>query len=307
MISKAARRYMSAGTGKRAGFIGLGNMGFPMMQNMLKAGYAVTAFDTNAETMKRAEEAGAQVVSKAGHTAKDADFVITMLPNTNHVVEARVSDDGIYANATKGAIIVDSSTISPIASSKMAEVEDFVIADAPVSGGVPGAVNGTLTFMVGANDGHFDTIKSYLDSMGANVFNCGKPGMGQTAKICNNLCLALEMIAVSEGISLGEKLGMDPKVLSNIIAVSTGRCWSVDTYNPRPGVMEGVPSSNNYNGGFGVSLIKKDLGLVLEAGEEVDASLGFGEKAFNYFTELEKQGLGHKDFSVVYQYINGNK
>ena len=228
-----------------------------------------------------------------------------MLPNTDHVQEARMSDDGIYANAKKGAIIVDSSTISPIAAAEMGTADnDFVIADAPVSGGVPGAEAGTLTFMVGSNPKEFDSIKAFLDSMGGNIFNCGVHGAGQTAKICNNLCLGLHMIAVSEGISLGEKLGMDPKILSDILSVSTGRCWSVDSYNPRPGIMENVPSSRNYSGGFGVSLIRKDLGISLDAAKSVDQNIAFTQKAFDYNRELEKQGLGNKDFSVVYQHIS---
>ena len=266
MLSYASRRSFAAAVKPKVGFIGLGNMGFPMMKNCLAAGYQVSAFDTNAATLKLAEEAGAEIASKAGHTAKDADFVLTMLPNTMHVVEARVSDDGIYANAKDGAVIIDSSTISPIASKELAEEnEQFIIVDAPVSGGINGAAAGTLTFMVGVEDKHFETVKGFLNSMGANIFHCGIGGTGQTAKICNNLTLALEMIAVSEGLSLGEKLGMDPKILSEIISVSTGRCWSIDSYNPRPGMMEGVPSSNNYMNGFGTSLMKKDLSIVLDA------------------------------------------
>lgn len=298
-----------AGAGKKVGFIGLGNMGLPMMRNVLNAGYAVTAFDISEASMKAAEEAGATVATKAGHCAEDADFVMTMLPNTAHVIEARTSDDGIYANAKDGAYIIDSSTISPIVSSKMGKEtgHNFNVVDAPVSGGVPGAEAGTLTFMVGTDKDHFDPIKNFLDSMAGNVFHCGDHGSGQTAKICNNLCLALEMIAVSEGLALGEKLGMDPKVLSDIISVSTGRCWSIDTYNPRPGMMENVPSSRNYAGGFGVSLIKKDLSIVLDSAEEIGLKLGFGEKAFETYNHLEKEGFGGKDFSVVYQYIAGLK
>jgi len=305
MLSYASRRTFSTASKGKVGFIGLGNMGFPMMQNCLNAGYEVSAFDTNANTLTLAEEAGASIAEKAGHTAKDADFVLTMLPNTMHVVEARVSDDGIYANAKEGAVIIDSSTISPIVSREMAEdTKEFVIADAPVSGGVPGATNGTLTFMVGVEEEHFPTVEGFLNSMGANIFHCGAAGTGQTAKICNNLTLALEMIAISEGLSLGEKLGMDPKILSDIISVSTGRCWSIDTYNPRPGVIETAPSSSNYMNGFGTSLMKKDLSIVLDAAEEVQANLGFGEKAMEYYTNVEKQGFGHRDFSIVYQYIH---
>ena len=139
--------------------------------------------------------------------------------------------------------------------------------------------------------------------MGTNVFHCGAPGTGQTSKICNNLCLAIQMISISEGLSLGEKLGIDPKVLSGIMGTSTGSCWSLNSYNPRPGVMENVPSSNNYDGGFGVSLMKKDLSIVLDSAAQVNLDLQFGTKAIEYFHELERQGKGKKDFGVVYQYI----
>jgi len=135
-----SRRFFSTGAPAKVGFIGLGNMGLPMAKNMLKAGHTVTAFDLSAEACKAAEEAGAQIATKAGHCAKEADFVLTMLPNTTHVIEARAGDDGIYANASEGAVIVDSSTISPIVSGKMGKEENgFIVADAPVSGGVGGA------------------------------------------------------------------------------------------------------------------------------------------------------------------------
>jgi 3-hydroxyisobutyrate dehydrogenase len=148
---------------------------------------------------------------------------------------------------------VDTSTISPLASKEFAaeaKKKDLIFVDSPMSGGIPGAINATLTFMVGCEKEHFEHVKIVLEGMGKNVFHCGGPGMGETAKICNNLILGITMIATSEGLSLGEKLGMDPKILSNIISTSTGRSWCIDSYNPRPGIMEGVPSSRDYNGGF---------------------------------------------------------
>lgn len=142
--------------------------------------------------------------------------------------------------------------------------------------------------------------------MGKNIFHCGGPGTGEIAKVCNNLILGISMIATSEGLSLGEKLGIDPKVLSSILAVSTGRNWCIDTYNPRPGVMENVPSSKGYNGGFQVSLIRKDLSIALEAAEHAGAKLKFGQYSIDYYRELEKKGFGKKDFGFVYQYIHKN-
>jgi 3-hydroxyisobutyrate dehydrogenase len=181
------------------------------------------------------------------------------------------------------------------------------VIDAPVSGGIMGAQNGTLTFMVGCRKEDFEEANTFLSAMGKNIVHCGGAGTGQIAKICNNLCLSIQMISVCEGLALGEKLGIDPKVLSNIISTSTGSCWSINTYNPKPGMLENVPSSNNYDGGFGVSLIKKDLSIVLDSAAQVDIDLQFGTKAIEYYHELERQGLGKKDFSVVYRYINDLK
>jgi len=195
---------------------------------------------------------------------------VTSVPNTKDVEELLKGPDGIFKNARKGTTIVDTSTISPIASKEFAaeaKKKEFVFIDSPMSGGITGAQAGTLTFMVGCDKDQFENVKLVLQGMGKNIFHCGGPGTGEIAKICNNLILGISMIATSEGLSLGEKLGMDPKVLSSILSVSTGRNWCVDTYNPRPGVLENVPSSRDYNGGFQVSLIRKDLSLALEAAD----------------------------------------
>jgi 3-hydroxyisobutyrate dehydrogenase len=178
---------------------------------------------------------------------------VTSVPATKDVEELLKGPDGIFKNAKKGTYIFDASTISPVASKEFAadaKKKEFIFIDAPVSGGINGAINGTLTFMVGCEKEHFEIAKMFLEGMGKNIFHCGGPGTGEIAKVCNNLVLGINMIATSEGLSLGEKLGIDPKILSNIMSVSTGRSWCIDSYNPRPGVMEGVPSSKNYNTGF---------------------------------------------------------
>lgn len=178
---------------------------------------------------------------------------MSSVPATKDVEELLKSPDGIFKNAKKGTYIVDTSTISPIASKEFAaeaKKKDLVFVDSPMSGGITGAQAGTLTFMVGCDKEHYDHVKEVLLGMGKNVFHCGGPGTGEIAKICNNLILGINMIALSEGLSLGEKLGIDPKVLSSILSVSTGRSWCVDTYNPRPGVLDNVPSNRDYQGGF---------------------------------------------------------
>ena len=237
------------------------------------------------------------------------DYIVTSVPATKDVEEVLKGPEGIFKNAKKGTFILDTSTISPIASKEFAaeaKKKEMIFVDTPMSGGITGAANVTLTFMVGCEKENFEAVKLVLLGMGKNVFHCGGPGTGEIAKICNNLILGINMIATSEGLSLGEKLGIDPKILSNILSVSTGRSWCVDTYNPRPGVLENVPSSRGYADGFQVSLIRKDLSIALEAAEKADAKLLFGQLAIEQYLKLEKKGYGKKDFGFVYQYIHKN-
>lgn len=177
-----------------------------------------------------------------------------------------------------------------------------------MSGGVTGARNGTLSFMVGCSeDAEYEHAKGVLQGMGANFFNCGKPGAGEIAKLTNNLILGISMIATSEGMAIGEKLGIDPVILQKILACSTARNWCTDTYNPRPGILENVPAANNYEGGFAVGLIKKDMVLALESAHKVGAETDMLEKSLDYYVQLEKKGMGKKDFGYVYQYLMKNK
>lgn len=169
-----------------------------------------------------------------------------------------------------------------------------------MSGGVTGARAGTLTFMVGGTAEEFELSKGVLAGMGANFFHCGGPGTGEIAKLTNNLILGISMVAASEGMAIGEKLGMDPKVLQQILAVSTARNWCIDTYNPRPGILPNVPSSNNYEGGFAVGLIKKDMVLALEAAHGANANTDLLESSLQYYLDLEKKGHGKKDFGYVF-------
>ena len=180
--------------------------------------------------------------------------------------------------------------------------------DAPVSGGVTGAVGGTLTFIVGSEDNAvFERVKPFLECMGKNFFNCEKVGAGQIAKLCNNMALAIEMIGISEAAALGKSLGMDEKILSNIMKVSTSRCWSVDTYNPVPGVLENVPASRNYDGGFACDLMLKDLGLALDAAREVNSTTELGDLSRDIYKKLSAAGLGRKDFGVIYDVLSKKK
>jgi len=161
--------------------------------------------------------------------------------------------------------------------------------------------------MVGAEQKHYELVRSYLHPMGKNIFHCGGNSTGQIAKICNNLCLGITMTGLSESLALGVKLGIDPKALSDIMCVSSSRCWSLDSYNPIPNILTNAPSSRNYEKGFNVELIQKDLGIAQECAKKVDLEMELADVVSNYYTNLNKQGLSKKDFSYIYQYILKNK
>jgi len=229
-----------------------------------------------------------------------------MLPSSPHVQEVYLSDKGLLAAIKANSILIDASTIDPEIAREVAKkvsAANSLMVDAPVSGGVVGAEKGTLTFMVGGDKKAFDRAKTILGNMGKTIVHCGGSGNGQVVKVCNNLALAIEMIGISEAMNLGISLGMDAKVLASIFNTSTSRCWSSDTYNPVPGVMEGVPSSRGYSGGFGVDLMAKDLGLAINAAIKNKTSLPLGGQALQFYNLVSSQGNGHRDFSVVYEFL----
>jgi len=215
------------------GFIGLGHMGGPMASNLLKAGHALTVFDLSPAALEEAQKTGAKVAASPRAAAEASETVITMLPAAAHVKAVYLNeDDGVLAGVRAGVPLIDSSTIDPATARLVADAaraHGNPFADAPVSGGVVGAQAGTLTFMVGADEALFETLKPVLAGMGKNMVRCGETGTGQIAKICNNLLLAISMIGVAEAMKLGEVLGIDPTKLASIINTSTGRCWSSDT------------------------------------------------------------------------------
>jgi len=295
---------------KRVGFIGMGNMGLPMTDNLKKAGFDVVGYDISADVKKAATEKGTKMADSIKEAVTDVDFVITCLPKTEHVETVLKQPDGIFDSAKQGAMICDVSTISPVASAEFhdeAQKRGMTFLDTPMSGGITGAIAGSLTFMVGGSEKQFEESKEVLKGMGINFFHCGKPGNGEVAKLCNNLMLGINMISCAEGLAIGEKLGMDPKVLQSICAVSTSRSWPMDTYNPVPGNTPASPANRNYDGGFGVSLVKKDLALALEAAKAGNADTHMTETAIEYYTQLEKKGFGHKDLGFVYPYIMKNR
>ncbi|KXS18134.1 3-hydroxyisobutyrate dehydrogenase [Gonapodya prolifera JEL478] len=267
--------------------------------------------DVSSNTSRRFADQHKATIASPTEIVENCDVVITMLPGPQQV---KTLYRDMAKAAKKNQLFIDSSTIDATtiieASEWMSEQGAFAV-DAPVSGGTGGASNGTLTFMVGAPttpaDFFSSRVEPILKPMAGKIWNCGTVGSGQTAKIANNMILGVSMIAVSEAMNLGIRSGVDSKVLTQIINSSSGRCWSSDTYNPVPGVMDGVPSARNYEGGFGVKLMNKDLGLALEAARATNSTCLMGSVAWQVYTQLSSGSeTSTKDFSIVYKWLNDN-
>ncbi|XP_003705035.2 3-hydroxyisobutyrate dehydrogenase, mitochondrial isoform X1 [Megachile rotundata] len=313
-LNLLTRLIARASTGKRCfsqvGFIGLGNMGSHMARNLLKKGYKLVVYDVNESAMSNLTKAGADKASNTAELAKDVDVVVSMLPSNQHVLDVYDIKNGLLSSAKRDTLLIDSSTIDPFVSQTVAKNAGEVGArfvDCPVSGGVNAAKDGTLTFMVGGSKENFQLAESFLKSMGSRVVHCGDVGMGQAAKLCNNMILAISMIGTAEAFHLGQKLGLDPKVLADIVNSSTGRCWSSELYNPVPGLLDNVPSSKNYEGGFGAALMSKDLGLVQSAAIKAETAIPLGSLAHQIYRTIVSHGFAKKDFSFVYQFLKGQK
>ncbi|MYM88700.1 3-hydroxyisobutyrate dehydrogenase [Rugamonas sp. FT82W] len=283
-------------------FIGLGNMGAPMAHNLLRAGRKVSVFDLSAAAMESLRNAGAQAAASALAAVREADVVVTMLPADRHVRELYLGEQGILAHATPNALFIDCSTIAADAARAVAAAaaeRGLAMIDAPVSGGTAGAAAGTLTFIVGGESAALERARPVLEQMGKNIFHAGGPGAGQVAKICNNMLLGILMAGTSEALNLGVAHGLDPKVLSDIMAKSSGRNWALELYNPWPGVMDNVPASRGYAGGFGTSLMLKDLGLAQQAAQSAEAVTPLGSLARQLYQLHQQQGHGQQDFSSI--------
>lgn len=300
MVHLSIARYASVG------FLGLGNMGKHMATNLVAANHHVTVFDVDPKAFEHfKDQKQVKIVSGPQNAVENSDFVILMLPNGKIVRD--VCQSNVFPTAKKGTYIVDCSTIDVRTSKEMAEMarnKKLHFVDAPVSGGITGAQKGTLTFMVGGEKDDFKAVEPILSKMGKSIVHAGSNGSGLSAKICNNLLLAISMIGTSEAMNLGVKLGLDKDVLAKLINTSSGQCWSSQTYNPCPGVVANVPSSNEYNGGFASELMTKDLLLALDAAKEVQASTPLTEKATELYRQICSNGLNKKDFSVVFKYLN---
>jgi 3-hydroxyisobutyrate dehydrogenase len=283
-------------------FIGLGHMGGPMARNLLKAGHPLIVFDVVRHNVDALTAVGAAAAASAKLAAVQAELVITMLPSSPHVRSVYLGEEGVLAGVAGGIPLIDSSTIDPHTARDVAAAaakRGNPMADAPVSGGTGGAESASLTFMVGAEPALFERIRPILAHMGKNIVHCGDSGTGQVAKICNNLLLGISMIGAAEAMNLGASLGIDPKVLAGIINTSSGRCWSTDTYNPYPGVMDNVPAARGYTGGFGTDLMLKDLGLAADAARQAKQPVPMGALAQQLYQLWSSRGAGGQDFSSI--------
>jgi 3-hydroxyisobutyrate dehydrogenase len=290
----------------RVAFIGLGNMGGGMAANLAKAGHEVRAFDLSAEALEKAKRSGCLPLGSASEAVVDAEAVVTMLPAGKHVRD--VYESSVIGTAPKTAILMDCSTIDVATAREeieKAQREGYVMADAPVSGGIAAAEAGTLTFMVGGTDDAFERARPYLEIMGKAVIHAGGPGAGQAAKICNNMLLGASMIATCETFVLAQKLGLDPQTFFDIASQASGQCWSMTSYCPVPGVGPATPADRDYEGGFAAALMLKDLRLAMEAAQSVDAYTPMGSHAEELYTRFaEKLGGGGRDFSGIIKMID---
>ncbi|MFQ2091891.1 3-hydroxyisobutyrate dehydrogenase [Aeromonas taiwanensis] len=293
----------------RIGFIGLGNMGGPMAANLVRAGHRVQVFDLVPESLSRAIAAGCIATTDAREAVSDCDLVISMLPAGEHVRSLWLGEGSgeqggqdLLAALPAGTLVIDCSTIDVASARRVGEAaksRGIRFIDAPVSGGVAGATAGTLTFIVGGEAADFEAARPVLASMGQNLFHAGALGAGQIAKMCNNMLLAIHMAGTAEALALGVKEGLDPAVLSTIMGKSSGNNWSLERYNPWPGVMENAPASRNYQGGFMTRLMVKDLGLAMALAEHAHSAVPMGALARNLFNLHAAKGPDTRDFSSI--------
>jgi 3-hydroxyisobutyrate dehydrogenase len=292
----------------RIGFIGLGNMGLPMAQNLIKAGHQVEGVDVNPAALERLKAAGGASVETAKVAAARADVVITMLPAGKEVREVYLGAGGIVEDANPGTLLIDCSTIDVETARSVAAEADkrgLMMLDAPVSGGVGGATAGTLTFMVGGSAQAFLRAETILQKMGKTIVHAGGPGTGQAAKICNNMILGISMIAVSEAFVLAEQLGLDHQKLFDISSKSSGQCWSLTTYCPVPGPVPTSPANRDYQPGFTAAMMLKDLNLSQDAARASGARTELGEHAARIYSRYVESGGAGVDFSGIVRFVRG--
>jgi 3-hydroxyisobutyrate dehydrogenase len=290
----------------RIGFIGVGTMGLPMAANLVKKGFAVTAFDLNTDAVKAAVAAGMTPAASAAEAVAAADIVVTMLPSSPHVESVYSGDGGVINAARKGTLCIDMSTVDPAASRRVAAAaaeRGLRFVDAPVSGGTPRAIDGTLAIMVGASGADFQAALPALQAMGANVIHVGPVGSGEVAKLCNNLIAGVAAVAVSEAFRIAEGFGVDAKTVTEVIAKSSGNTWVMENMHPVPGLVARAASSNDYAPGFMTDLMCKDVGLAVDAARNLRIPLFVAPAAQQVYRLASSHGLARKDFTSIYSFL----
>ena len=281
-------------------FAGLGNMGLPMALRLVQAGHRVGGFDVEDRARKPFEAAGGRWLDSLDEP--QADMVFAMLPGGAQMRQLYLHEQKLLAALPRGMLVVDCSTADPQTACDIhaeARARGIRFLSAPVSGGVTGAEAGTLTFMAGGDEADLQEAEPLLRLMGGNIFHAGGAGAGQSVKICNNMLLAIHMIGTCEAFALGEALGLDAAVLSRIMQASSGNNWSLEKYNPWPGLLPSAPAARGYEGGFSVRLMHKDLGLAMAAAQHSGQAPRLGALAEEIYRRHFEAGNGSKDFSHI--------
>ena len=287
-------------------FIGTGTMGRPMLTNLVKKGFAVTAYDIVPAALDAAVKAGATAAGSPAACARGADLVVTMLPSSSHVETAYLGTSGVLEGVGTGKLCVDMSTIDPSVSRRVAEqlkAKGVRFIDAPVSGGVPRATDGGLAIMIGGDPKDVEEARPALAAMGANIIHVGPVGAGEAAKLCNNLIAGVAAVAVSEAFRIAEGFGVDHKILTDVISKSSGATWVMQAAHPVPGLVPTAASSRDYEGGFMTDLMAKDLGLAVNAARELRIPVVVAPAAQQALRLASSHGLGRKDFTSIYQFL----
>lgn len=290
-------------------WIGLGNMGGPMAANLVKAGYEVSGFDLSTAAQDTARSNGVTVASSVADAVTDSALVFTMLPAGRHVLTVLNGPEGVLAQVATGTLIVDSSTIDietarTLHDSVTAAGRRFL--DAPVSGGVVGAESGSLTFMVGGSESDLDEARPLIQAMAGRIFHAGGPGNGQAAKLANNLMLGTALAAMCEGTVLAARLGVDPQTFFDIATASSGDSWALRSWYPVEGVVPTAAVNRDFAGGFAIELMRKDVGLALQAGRTTNTDLPFGSMVVDYLDKMIELDWGGRDSSALVKLFDGS-
>ena len=284
------------------GFIGLGKMGLPMVQNLSKSGNFIKVYDNSPDIMANLGNLPVTKAKDIFEAVKGVEYVFTMLPDTKAVLDTYIEQVGLLHHMTEGTVVVDCSTIAPETAKLIAEKakdRNVVMLDAPVTGGTNNAIKGDLAFIIGGDRNTVEKVRPLLMYMSSYVIYAGDNGAGQMAKICNNMLLAIQMVGTAEVLQLGVDNGLDPKSLSDILIRSSGRNWVLENYNPYPGVMNGVPAANNYESHVSVEMLSSDLNLVIDAALVSESLAPMGTLARSLFERHRKEGNGSLDFSSI--------